>query len=121
MLLLSMTQTRRPSFAAMIAAFWPPGPEPMTARSKSYVCSMLASVPDDRERRHASHSAGSSGLSREASQRGDHDLALARLPHLGHRSAQIAAVASGDQPGVEDCHNTAITEPPDQPTGALGE
>ena len=24
----------------MIAAFWPPGPEPITARSKSYVCSM---------------------------------------------------------------------------------
>ena len=33
--LLSITQTRWPSFAAMIAAFWPPGPEPMTARSKS--------------------------------------------------------------------------------------
>ena len=62
----------------------------------------------------------SSGLAREASQRPDHDLALAGLPHLGHRRAQIAAVASCDQAGVEDGHNAAIAEAPDQPTGALG-
>ena len=38
--LVSMMHTLWPSLAAMIAAFWPPGPEPMTARSKSYVCSI---------------------------------------------------------------------------------
>ena len=32
----SMMATRRPSFAAAIAAFWPPGPEPITSTSKSY-------------------------------------------------------------------------------------
>ncbi len=35
MVLLSITQTLWPSLAAMIAAFCPPGPDPITARSKS--------------------------------------------------------------------------------------
>src|SRR5690242_17738989 len=38
----STTATRRPSFAAAMAAFWPPGPEPSTSRSKSYT---VPSVP----------------------------------------------------------------------------
>src|SRR5512133_1408633 len=38
--LVSTMHTLWPSLAAMIAAFWPPGPEPMTARSKAYVCSI---------------------------------------------------------------------------------
>jgi hypothetical protein len=29
----STTAARRPSFAAAIAAFWPPGPEPSTSTS----------------------------------------------------------------------------------------
>ncbi len=33
MCLRSTTQTRLPSFAAAMAAFCPPGPEPMTSRS----------------------------------------------------------------------------------------
>src|SRR5215211_3935142 len=32
----STMPTRRPSFAPAIAAFWPPGPDPRTSRSKSY-------------------------------------------------------------------------------------
>src|SRR5438034_651215 len=36
MSLRSTIATRRPSFAAAIAAFWPPGPEPITRMSKSY-------------------------------------------------------------------------------------
>ena len=33
----SMITTRRPSLAAAIAAFCPPGPEPITSTSKSYI------------------------------------------------------------------------------------
>src|SRR6266540_4994270 len=33
----STTAARRPSLAAAIAAFWPPGPEPITSRSYSYI------------------------------------------------------------------------------------
>src|SRR5262245_9498633 len=33
----STTPTRRPSFEAAIAAFWPPGPEPITRTSQSYI------------------------------------------------------------------------------------
>ena len=36
MSLRSMIATRRSSFAAAMAAFWPPGPEPITSTSKSY-------------------------------------------------------------------------------------
>jgi hypothetical protein len=36
MSLRSTIATCRPSFAAAIAAFWPPGPEPITKMSKSY-------------------------------------------------------------------------------------
>src|SRR5262245_35209917 len=36
MSLRSTIATFRPSFAAAIAAFWPPGPEPITRMSKSY-------------------------------------------------------------------------------------
>ena len=33
----STTHTRLPSFAAAMAAFCPPGPDPITSRSKSYI------------------------------------------------------------------------------------
>ena len=36
MSLRSTIATRRSSLAAAIAAFWPPGPEPITRTSKSY-------------------------------------------------------------------------------------
>src|SRR5437764_1697979 len=37
MSLRSTIATRRSSLAAAIAAFWPPGPEPITSTSKSYI------------------------------------------------------------------------------------
>jgi len=37
MSLRSTIAARRPSFAVAIAAFWPPGPEPITSTSKSYI------------------------------------------------------------------------------------
>ena len=37
MSLRSTIAARRPSFAVAIAAFWPPGPEPITRTSKSYI------------------------------------------------------------------------------------
>jgi len=40
MSLRSMIPTRRPSFAAAIAAFCPPGPDPITKTSKSYIFSV---------------------------------------------------------------------------------
>src|SRR5689334_6794232 len=41
MSLRSMIATRRSSFAAAMAAFWPPGPEPITSTSKSYTRSSV--------------------------------------------------------------------------------
>src|SRR5215472_1683177 len=40
----STIATRRSSLAAAIAAFWPPGPEPITSTSKSYTMSSLTSA-----------------------------------------------------------------------------
>jgi hypothetical protein len=37
----STIATRRSSFAAAIAAFWPPGPEPITSTSKSCTATSL--------------------------------------------------------------------------------
>ena len=96
----------------MIAAFCPPGPDPMTARSKSYVCSMSDSVPDRCYGRYAC-------VSTQPAQRADRHLAIRGLPHLGHRRLEEAAVAGGDQPRVEHGHHALVGEPPDQPARAL--
>src|ERR1700749_3539994 len=45
----STTATRLPSLAAAIAAFWPPGPEPITTRSKSCTVPSLAGLAPERE------------------------------------------------------------------------
>src|SRR5271165_88159 len=44
MSLRSTIATRRSSFAAAMAAFWPPGPEPSTSTSKSYTRSSVTTA-----------------------------------------------------------------------------
>src|SRR6476619_5979768 len=44
MSLRSTIATRRSSFAAAMAAFWPPGPEPITSTSKSYTRSSVTTA-----------------------------------------------------------------------------
>jgi len=50
-----------------------------------------------------------------------HHLGIGRGPHGRQAGLEEAAVASGDQPRIEDGDHTAIGRAPDQPTGPLRE
>src|SRR5688572_22671066 len=108
----------------MIAAFWPPGPEPMTARSKSYVCSIAQACQrietTARCVRGASCSwklcgVGASRLPREAAECLDGHLPISGLPHVGHGRLQESPIARGDQARIEYGDHSPVAEAADEP------
>src|SRR5688572_10813496 len=109
----------------MIAAFWPPGPEPMTARSKSYVCSIAQACQriETTARWVQGLTAGgkvggveASRLSGKAAKGLDGHLPISGLPHVGHGRLQESPIARGDQTRIEYGDHSPVAEAADEPT-----